>query len=135
MTLQMSLCSRAEPRASTPRTRRPALRQRLRSPLVFGCAPALVAMTQFAASAAAQAPAADKADAEDPAESRSAAFQAVDPNSKKEDVPGGALLVAAYGVILVLLVAYVARLGSLYAKNRGELERLTRAVERGGRKD
>lgn len=72
---------------------------------------------------------------EDPAESRSTTFQAVDPNAKPEDVPGGPLLVAAYGVILVLLVAYVARLGALYARNRGELERLVRAVERGGRKD
>ncbi|MET0340429.1 MAG: hypothetical protein ABW252_05475 [Polyangiales bacterium] len=81
--------------------------------------------------ASAQAP----AEGESPAESRAAAFQAVDPNAKKEDVPGGPLLIAAYGVILVLLVAYVARLGALYAKNRGELERLVRAVERGGRKD
>ena len=92
------------------------------------------------AAAGAVAPAALQAQAEakqgeDPAESRSATFQAVDPNAKKEDVPGGPLLVAAYGVILVLLVAYVARLGALYAKNRGELERLMRAVERGGRKD
>ena len=78
---------------------------------------------------------ADAKEGETPAESRSATFQAVDPNAKQEDVPGGPLLVAAYGVILVLLVAYVARLGSLYARNRGELERLTRAVERGGRKD
>ena len=105
---------------------------RLRTQMVLTCAaPAL-----FASDASAQAPADGKLEganpgAEDPAESRSAAFQAVDPNAKKEDVPGGALLVAAYGVILVLLVAYVARLGSLYAKNRSELDRLVRAVERG----
>jgi len=65
---------------------------------------------------------------EDAAESRSAAFQAVEGPSA-EQVPGGPLLIGAYGVILVLLVAYVARLGSLHAKNQVELERLTRALE------
>jgi hypothetical protein len=67
---------------------------------------------------------------EDAAESRSASFQAVEgPN--KEDVPGGPLLVYAYAFILVAMVAYVARLGSLQGKNRQELERLTAAIERG----
>jgi hypothetical protein len=67
---------------------------------------------------------------EDAAESRSATFQAVE-GGKGEQVPGGPLLVYAYAAILVLLVAYVARLGSLYAKNRSELERLSRTLERG----
>lgn len=68
---------------------------------------------------------------EDAAESRSTSFQAVQgPN--KEDVPGGPLLVYAYAFIMVALVAYVARLGSLQSKNRAELERLTRALEHGG---
>jgi hypothetical protein len=65
---------------------------------------------------------------EDAAESRSAAFQAVD-GASKEQVPGGPLFIGAYAVILVLLVAYVARLGSLQAKNQLELERLSRALE------
>jgi len=65
---------------------------------------------------------------EDAAESRSAAFQAVDGNSK-ESVPGGPLFIGAYAVILVLLVGYVARLGSLQSKNQLELERLSRALE------
>jgi hypothetical protein len=66
---------------------------------------------------------------EDPAESRSATFQAVQGNVK-EDVPGGPLLLGAYGTILVVLCAYVARLGLLQRKNGEELERLARAVER-----
>ena len=67
---------------------------------------------------------------EDAAESRSAAFKAVE-GGKGEQVPGGPLLVYAYAAILVLLVAYVARLGRLYARNRSELERLAQALERG----
>lgn len=114
------------------------LQKRARSRLASSAVAPALSLVGAAAlcttSAFAQAPAGGS-EGESPAESRSAAFQAVDPNAKKEDVPGGPLLVAAYGVILVLLVAYVARLGALYAKNRGELERLVRAVERGGRKD
>lgn len=67
---------------------------------------------------------------EDAAESRSTSFQAVE-GPTKEDVPGGPLLVYAYAFIMVALVAYVARLGSLQGKNRAELERLTRALEHG----
>jgi hypothetical protein len=71
---------------------------------------------------------------EDAAESRSATFQAVE-GTTKEDVAGFPLLVAAYGVILVVLCAYVARLGLLQRKNGDEVERLTRAIERAGRPD
>jgi hypothetical protein len=67
---------------------------------------------------------------EDAAESRSAAFQAVE-GPTAEQVPGGPLLLGAYGFILVLLIAYVARLGSLHLKNQVELERLARALEAG----
>ncbi len=64
---------------------------------------------------------------EDAAESRSATFQAVE-GSTKEDVPGFPLLVGAYGTILVVLCAYVARLGLLQRKNGEELDRLSRAL-------
>jgi hypothetical protein len=67
---------------------------------------------------------------QDAAESRSAAFVPVE-GGRGEQVPGGPLLVYAYAAILVLLVLYVARLGSLYAKNRSELDRVARAIERG----
>ncbi len=70
---------------------------------------------------------------QDPAQSRSAAFQAVQ-GAPTQDVPGGPLLVYAYAFILVAVVAYVARLGRLQGKNRAELERLASVLER-GRKD
>jgi hypothetical protein len=50
---------------------------------------------------------------------------------QKEQVPGGALLVSAYAFVLVLLVAYVGRLGALQSKTAAEVERLSRALERG----
>lgn len=68
--------------------------------------------------------------AQDAAESRSAAFQAVE-GPQAEQVPGGPLLVYAYAAILLLVIAYVARLGALYARNRSEIDRLTQALERG----
>jgi hypothetical protein len=71
---------------------------------------------------------------EDAAESRSASFQAVE-GAAKEDIAGGPLLLVAYGTILVVLCAYVARLGLLQRKNGEELDRLTRAIERAGRAD
>ena len=64
------------------------------------------------------------------AESRAASFQAVE-GSQKDEVPGGGLMVAAYAFVMVVLVAYVARLGTLQSKTARELERLTRALERG----
>lgn len=70
---------------------------------------------------------------EDAAESRSAAFQAVE-GASKEDVPGFPLLVAAYGTILVVLCAYVARLGLLQRNNGEELERLARALDGAGQR-
>ena len=66
----------------------------------------------------------------DAAESRATSFQAVE-GSKKDDVPGGPLMVAAYAFVMVVLVGYVARLGTLQNKTARELERLTRALERG----
>jgi hypothetical protein len=68
-------------------------------------------------------------DGKDAAESRATAFQAVE-GPQKEQVPGGALLVSAYAFVLVVLVAYVARLGALQSKTTAEVERLTRALER-----
>lgn len=87
---------------------------------LFACSPVLA---QDGAGEAA-------ADGKDAAESRATAFQAVE-GPQKEQVPGGALLVSAYAFVLVLLVAYVARLGALQSKTAAEVERLTRALERG----
>jgi hypothetical protein len=74
-------------------------------------------------------PPAPNPEAEDAAESRATSFQAVE-GPTAEQVPGGTLLIAAYAVVLVLLVAYVGRLGSLQRKNQNELARLSEAVER-----
>lgn len=63
----------------------------------------------------------------DAAESRSATFQAVS-GGQGEDVPGGPLLVAAYGAVLVLVLGYVLYLGRLSAGASRDLERLERAI-------
>lgn len=72
---------------------------------------------------------ADVARAEDPAESRSAAFQAVE-GAQGEQVPGGPLMVSAYGVVMALVVGYVARLGLMQRKTAADVERLSAAIQR-----
>jgi len=72
---------------------------------------------------------ANAARAEDPAESRSAAFQAVE-GAQGEQVPGGPLMVSAYGVVMALVVGYVARLGLMQRKTALEVERLSAAIQR-----
>jgi hypothetical protein len=64
-----------------------------------------------------------------PAEGRSTEFRAVE-GSEAEDVDGGALMVAAYGTILVLLLGYVLYLARLQAGTTAELARLKAAVEK-----
>ncbi len=72
---------------------------------------------------------AEVARAEDPAESRSAAFQAVE-GAQGEQVPGGPLMVSAYGVVMALLVGYVARLGLMQRKTAAEVVRLSAEIQR-----
>ncbi len=62
------------------------------------------------------------------AASRAASFQAVT-GAQQEDVPGGPLLVAAYGAVLVLVVGYVVYLGSLTSGASRDLDRLEKALE------
>jgi hypothetical protein len=62
------------------------------------------------------------------AESRATSFQAVE-GAQTEQVPGGPLLVGAYGFVLFALVAYVARLGLMQRKSAAEFERLAQAIE------
>jgi hypothetical protein len=71
---------------------------------------------------------------EDAADDRATSFQAVQ-GAAKEDLPGGPLLLGAYGFVLVLVVGYAARLGALQAKTSRELERLTKALEGRGKRD
>lgn len=74
---------------------------------------------------AAQAPTAD--------DGTSMAFRPMD-ESEIEDVDGGALMVAAYGTIFVLLLGYVLYLARIQAGTSAELVRLRAAIEkqRGG---
>lgn len=65
---------------------------------------------------------------------RATSFEAVE-GSPKEDVPGGPLLVAAYAFVLVLLIGYAARLGSMQAKTTREVARLARVLEARGPKE
>jgi CcmD family protein len=66
--------------------------------------------------------------AQDAAAERSAAFQAVE-GTTKEHVPGGPLLVGAYGVIWALVLLYVLRLVRLQQKAQADVQRLRRALE------
>jgi CcmD family protein len=81
----------------------------------------------FAAHAQAQA----GADApQDVADQRSQSFQAVQ-GAVREDVAGGPLLVAAYGVIWVIVLLYVIRLVRLQARAQADVERLERVLAPG----
>jgi len=64
-----------------------------------------------------------------PAGDRATSFVAVD-GAVTEDVPGGALLVGAYGAALVLMLGYVLWLGSLQAGANREIARLKKIVEK-----
>jgi CcmD family protein len=61
------------------------------------------------------------------AQSRSAQFRAVR-GAVRENVPGGPLLVAAYGVAWVLVLGYVIRLGVMHSRTARDLERLEKSV-------
>jgi hypothetical protein len=96
--------------------------------LVRWCGFALLVL--LALPIAAQTPEPAAPDNKDAAESRATAFEAVE-GPQKEEVPGGSLLIGAYAFVLVLVVGYVARLASMQSKTAAEVERLTRAIERG----
>ena len=92
------------------------LRRVLFCVVAFTSAPWLAAPTAFA-----QEP--------DAAADRAQSFQAVQ-GAIKEDVPGGPLLVYAYGLIWLVVLLYVVRLAKLQQHNRRELERLSKVLER-----
>lgn len=71
------------------------------------------------------------ANAQDAAEERSQSFKAVT-GAVKEDVPGGPLLVYAYGFILLLLVGYLVRLVRLQQRSERELARLAQQLNKAG---
>ena len=63
----------------------------------------------------------------DPAQDRATEFVAVD-GAVAEDVPGGPLLVGAYGLVLLVVLGYVLRLGFLQAGTARDLDRLEKTV-------
>lgn len=63
----------------------------------------------------------------DPSEERATAFRAVE-GPVTEDVPGGTLLVVAYGIVWALLLLYVLRLGAVQAGLGREVDRLERSM-------
>ncbi|HBQ16883.1 MAG TPA: hypothetical protein DEF51_39040 [Myxococcales bacterium] len=69
------------------------------------------------------APSAALAQEEDAAESRAESFQAAE-GAQTENIPGGMLMVGAYGVTLVLLLGYVVSIGMRQARTARELDRL-----------
>lgn len=70
---------------------------------------------------------------EDPAESRAATFEAVE-GAQTEDVPGGALLIAAYGVIFLLLLGFVGSIAARQARTQRELAQLRQDIQAHARK-
>jgi CcmD family protein len=78
--------------------------------------------------------AAGTARAQDAAEERAQSFQAVE-GAVQEDVPGGPLLVAAYGAIWVLLLLYVIRLVRMQQRAQSDLQRLEQALARTPQRD
>lgn len=63
----------------------------------------------------------------DPADERATEFRAVE-GPQVEDVPGGPLLITAYGVVWVLLMLYLVRLGRMQARIARDLGRLERSL-------
>ena len=70
---------------------------------------------------------------EDAAESRSATFEAVE-GAQAEDVPGGALLIAAYGVIFLLMLGFVGSIAARQARTQRELAQLRQDIQTYARK-
>lgn len=68
---------------------------------------------------------------EDPAEERAAQFVGVR-GPDAEQVPGGTLLLAAYGVVWVLLFAFLLRMRGLQKQTADELQRLSAEIRASG---
>lgn len=60
-------------------------------------------------------------------DSRAAAFQAVE-GALEEDVPGGPLLIAAYGIIWLVIFGYAWRLVGLQRRTLEEIEQLQQVL-------
>ena len=67
---------------------------------------------------------AEDAAEEDPLEDRAETFEAAPAGAQTENIPGGMLMVVAYDIAWVLVLAYVVSLGFRQAKTQADLERL-----------
>jgi len=88
---------------------------------------ALVAAALFASSAPAVVVLAqDEESGEeiDPAAERAQTFEAAEEGAQTENIPGGLLMVAAYGIIWLLVLGYTVSLGFRQARTAAELARL-----------
>lgn len=68
-----------------------------------------------------------ESDTKSAAEDRATSFKAVE-GAVKEDVPGGPLLIGAYGLILAVVVGYSVRLVRLQQRAQDDLARLERQL-------
>ncbi len=89
-----------------------------------------IVATAHAQEAAQEAAPADSAEEDDPAEGRSTAFRAVS-GAETESVPGGTLLIAAYGIAWAFVLMFIVRIGRLANQNAGALAELSRRVTAG----
>ncbi len=85
-----------------------------------------LAPVAFAEDAPTQADATARGD-ETPAEERAAQFVGVE-GPEAESVPGGALLLAAYAIVWVLLFLFLVRMRRLQSQTAEELERLSAEI-------
>ncbi len=67
------------------------------------------------------------------AESRATTFEAAQ-GAQTEDIPGGALLIAAYGVIFLLLLGFVGTIAARQARTQRELAQLRQDIQAHARK-
>lgn len=65
---------------------------------------------------------------EDAAEERAMAFEASE-GAQTENIPGGALMIAAYGVVWWLVLGYVVHLGFQQSSTSQDIERLRRDLK------
>ena len=64
---------------------------------------------------------------QDPASERATEFVAVE-GPQAESVPGGVLMLAAYGAVWLFLLLYVLRLGKLSARAQADVARLEKSL-------
>jgi len=103
------------------------MRKLIRSLAALALAGLLGLATPLASMAQEEQPEQPEGEQVDPSEERATAFRAVE-GPVTEDVPGGTLLVVAYGIVWTLLLLYVFRLGAIQSGLGREVDRLERSL-------